>query len=115
MSAIGHRLLWLIIIVALMGGAARAQQNLDRGKSGAKLFAADCASCHRSPRGLAKGRFSWTLTYFLQRHYTSGHASAQELTAYLQSVDLPRAKPAPATRKSRTSPPSLRPPAPVPR
>ena len=114
MSAIGHRLLSLIIVVALTGGAARAQ-DLDRGKSGAKLFAANCATCHRSPRGLAKGRFSWTLTYFLQRHYTSGHASAQELSAYLQSVDLPRAKPAPAPRKPRPSPPSLRPPAPVPR
>ena len=118
MSAIGHGLLWLIAVVALTGGAARAQ-DLDRGKSGVKLFAANCATCHRSPRGLAKDRFSLTLTYFLQRHYTSGRSSAQELTAYLQSVDQPRAKSAAGTRKSRpearTSLRSLRPPASVPK
>ncbi len=99
MSAV--RVLSLIIIVALISAAAWAQ-DLDRGKSGAKLFAANCANCHHSPRGLAKGRFSWTLSYFLRQHYTSGSVSAQELAAYLQSVDLPRAKAAPATRKSRS-------------
>jgi hypothetical protein len=119
MLTIGHGLLASIIIAALTGGAARAQ-DLDRGKSGVKLFAANCASCHRSPRGLAKDRFSLTLTYFLQRHYTSGRTSAQELTAYLQSVDVPRAKSPAATRKSRpavarTPLRSLRPPASVPK
>jgi mono/diheme cytochrome c family protein len=114
MSAIGHRLLSLIIIVALTG-AARAQQDLDREKSGAKLFDTNCATCHRSPRGLAKGRFSWTLMYFLQRHYTSNYASAQELTAYLQSADLPRAKPPPDTRKSRPKATQTSLPAPVPK
>jgi hypothetical protein len=69
--------------------------------------------------GLARDRFSWTLSHFLQQHYTSSPASAQALTAYLQSVDAPRAKPQSAARKSRSpatsaSAPSLRPPAPVP-
>jgi mono/diheme cytochrome c family protein len=121
MLAFGGRLPSLTIIVitlTLTSGTPQAQ-DLDRDKSGAKLFAATCGDCHRSPRGLARDRFSWTLSYFLQQHYTSSPASAQALAAYLQSVDAPRAKPQSATRKSRpsatsTSEPSLRPPASVP-
>ena len=119
MSALGRRLSSLIIIIgALTGGPARAQ-DLDQGKSGAKLFVATCADCHRSPRGLAKDRFSWTLSYFLRQHYASSPASVEALTAYLQSVDAPRAKPQPGARKPQpsatgVSEPVLRPPAPVP-
>jgi mono/diheme cytochrome c family protein len=49
-------------IAVLIEGAANAQ-NLNQGKSVAKLFADSCATCHRSARGLAKGRFS--PTFFL--------------------------------------------------
>jgi hypothetical protein len=110
-------LLSLVIVVALLGATAQAD-DLDQGKSGAKLFAANCAHCHRSPRGLAKDRFSWTLSRFLQQHYTSGAASAQTLTAFLQSVDT-RAGSQPSVRNTRPpgtskSEPALRPPAPVP-
>jgi len=119
-SLVGLGLLSLIIILALTGGPTRAQvQGLDEGKSGAKLFTTICTDCHRSPRGLAKDKFGWTLSYFLRQHYTSSSASADALTAYLQSVDTPHAKPAPAARKSQptatsAAEPSLRPPAPVP-
>jgi len=81
MSAVGRGLLSLMIVLALMSGVARPE-DLDQGKSGAKLFAANCAHCHRSPRGLAKDRFSWTLSRFLQQHYTNGSASAETLTAF---------------------------------
>jgi mono/diheme cytochrome c family protein len=113
MAAVGRKLAWLIIIVALTGSPVRAQ-DLDHDKSAPKLFADSCASCHRSARGLAKGRFSVTLWYFLKQHYTSNSASAQALTAYLQSVDAPRTKSQHAARKSRppatkTSAPSARP------
>ena len=74
------------------GVDARAQENLDRDKSGPKLFAASCVECHKSARGLAKGRMSFTLSYYLRQHYTSSAQSAQTLTAYLQSVDTPPAK-----------------------
>src|SRR5262245_32069146 len=43
-----------VTITALIGAPAPAQ-NLDQDMSGAKLFAASCADCHRSARGLAKG------------------------------------------------------------
>ena len=114
MSACGGRLPSLIIIVAaLTSGPVRAE-NLDAGKSGATLFTATCASCHRSPRGLAKNRFSLTLSYFLQQHYTSSATSARVLTAYLQSVDAPRGKPQARPPEATAPAPSLRPPAPVP-
>ena len=110
-------LLSLMITVTLMGAIAQAE-DLEQGKSGAQLFAANCAHCHRSPRGLAKDRSNWTLSRFLQQHYTSGSASAQALTAFLQSVDT-RAGSRPTVRNSRpsgtsASEPTLRPPAPVP-
>ena len=114
MSACGRRLpsLVIIIIAALTSGPARAE-NLDAGKSGATLFTATCASCHRSARGLAKNRLSLTLSYFLQQHYTSSATSARVLTAYLQSVDAPRGKAQPRP-PVRTAPvPLLRPPAPL--
>ena len=108
----------MIIIGALTVRPARAQ-DLDQDKSGAKLFATTCTDCHRSPRGLAKDRFSWTLSSFLQQHYTASPASAHALTAYLQSVDAARAKSQPAARTSQPpgtsgSVPPPRPPAPVP-
>jgi mono/diheme cytochrome c family protein len=107
----------LIIILVLTGGPVRAHaQGLDEGKSGAKLFTTICVDCHRSPRGLAKNRFSWTLSYFLRQHYTSSTASADALTAYLQAVDAPRAKPARKAQPTEAgaSEPPPRPQAPVP-
>src|ERR1700682_328037 len=111
-------LLALGAISVLIGGVAHAQ-NLDQGKSVARLFADGCATCHRSARGLAKGRFSLTLFMFLQKHYVSNSDSAWELTSYLESVDGARrgqtrnaaARWSPPTGASRTS---LRPPASVP-
>ena len=106
-------------MLVLIGGAAHAQ-NLDQGKPAATLFADGCATCHRSARGLAKGRFSLTLFLFLQKHYATNSSSAWALTSYLESVDdVPRgksrtaaAKPQPSSvRTSRSSP---RPPMPVP-
>ncbi|WP_376708110.1 hypothetical protein [Bradyrhizobium campsiandrae] len=84
-------------------------QNLDAGKSAEKLFADGCATCHRSPRGLAKGRYTLTLSWFLQDHYSAGPDTAKALAAYLVSVDTP--PPGPATKpgakqaKSKPRPP----------
>jgi hypothetical protein len=95
-------------------------QNLDAGKSAVRLFADSCVTCHRSPRGLAKGRYRVTLFMFLQDHYSATSGTAWELASYLSSVDTPQrgrsrtaaassSAPATSTRKS-----SNRPPAPVP-
>ena len=91
-----------------------------------KLFAESCAACHRSARGLAKGRFSITLYLYLQKHYASNASSAWALTSYLESVDSAKRAPtraaaaAPAPQSSTpqsstwTSRSSLRPPAAIP-
>jgi hypothetical protein len=111
------------LLASLIGIAAAAMltaahaQNLDAGKPAAKLFADGCATCHRSPRGLAKGRFSLSVQWFLRDHYVSGPESANALAAYLESVDSapggkPRAaKPPKPAGAARSSP---RPPAGVP-
>jgi mono/diheme cytochrome c family protein len=109
----------LAAIVALGIGAAHGE-NLDQGKSATRLFADGCASCHRSARGLAKGRFRLTLFLFLQQHYATNSSSAWELTAYLESVDGERrgrsraAAAKPSRPASRNSGLPLRPPMPVP-
>ena len=86
-------LLMLVAAVAAAAGPARAQ-DLDAGKSGERLFAANCTACHRSPRGLAK-RNRISLFYFLREHYTSSQASAGALAAYLaaMSAETTRTKP----------------------
>jgi hypothetical protein len=84
-------------------------QNLDAGKSAEKLFADGCATCHRSPRGLAKGRYTLTLSWFLQEHYAAGSDTAKALAAYLVSVDTPPpaapGKPGAKAAKSKPRPP----------
>lgn len=96
-----------VMVTALAGGVATAQ-DLDQGKSGAQLFATNCIECHHSPKGLARGRFSWTLSSFLQEHYTAGSTSVQVLTAYLQSVDAHRPNPGPAVHNRRAADNSAR-------
>jgi hypothetical protein len=98
--AIVHAL--AICAVLGMASATRAQENLDRNKTGPKLFAASCVQCHKSARGLAKGRISFTLSYYLRSHYTSSSDTASVLTAYLQSVDTPPAKAKRAAGKTQT-------------
>jgi len=111
-------LVWALLVAIVISQPASAQgQNLDQDKTGPKLFATTCAECHRSARGLAKGRFSLTLWYYLQQHYTSSSATARSLTAYLQSVDTPpRSKTGKSqpTKSAATSGSTVRPPAAVP-
>lgn len=112
-----RRLLALAAIALIACSAASAQENLDAGKPPQKLFAEGCAGCHRSAKGLAKGRFSLSLYLFLQKHYASNASSAWALTSYLEQVDAKRATaraaaPRPSPASQSHSPP--RPPAPVP-
>ncbi len=107
---LGRCLLVLGAVCALLGPAARAQ-NIDEGKSAQRLFADTCVNCHRSPNGLAKGRFRPTLFLFLQDHYTTSKSEAWELSSYLASVDTSQSGRSKKTKQTRSS---RRPPAPVP-
>src|ERR1700744_5478025 len=106
-------------VISVLIATAAGAQNLDQGKSAQALFANGCAACHRSPRGLAKGRFRLTLFAFLQQHYSTSSSTAWELTSYLESVDdTPHGRPRPHAPKPRHTAlqpddPVVRPPAPV--
>jgi len=104
-------------VVGLAAAMPARAQNLDQGKSAAKLFGDSCATCHRSARGLAKGRFRLTLFVFLKDHYSTGSDTAWELASYLADIDnasggRPQGKPKKPPSASRSS--SLKPPAPIP-
>jgi hypothetical protein len=111
--------LFALVAAAVLIATAADAEDLDRGKPAPKLFAESCTTCHRSPRGLAKDRFTLTLYAFLQQHYASNSGSAWELASYLNSVDSAKQgrtraaahAPRAAVGSARTSP---RPPAPVP-
>lgn len=72
---------------ALLTCAGADAQDLDQGKSGARLFADSCVACHRNASGLAKGSFRLTLFIFLKDHYATNSNSAWELASYLESVE----------------------------
>jgi len=76
---------------------AHAQNNIDQGKSAAEIFAADCATCHKSVRGLAAGKNSFMLSSFLREHYTASRDQAAAMAAYVLSArgsePAPRQKP----------------------
>jgi len=83
-------------------GAASAQENLDAGKSGAQLYASNCAICHKSAQALNKsGGGLFGLDSFLREHYTSSRESAAAISAYLNTVGGGPADARPA--KKRTS------------
>ncbi len=81
---------WMAIGIGALAwaGAAGAQENLDRGKSGAQLYGSDCAICHKSPQKLdlvhTGGLFG--LESFLREHYTASRESAAAITAYLKGL-----------------------------
>ena len=84
MSALRGVCLLTVMGLGFMAASARAE-DFEAGKSGAKIFESDCVTCHRSPRGLAKGMGSRALIDFLREHYTTGLGPANELATYLES------------------------------
>lgn len=96
--------LMTLAAAAVLTATVAAAQNLDAGKSPQKLFADGCATCHRSPRGLAKGRFSLTLSWFLKDHYATSSDTAKALAAYLEAVDTPSPRAAAKRGANRSAP-----------
>jgi hypothetical protein len=109
MMGLARRLVAAVAVLAVWAAApACGQENLEKGKTPAELYASDCAICHKSPRGLVKGRYS--LENFLREHYTASRESAAAISAYLRTVDraAPKARDEPASRrKSKAAKPAL--------
>ena len=133
----GRRLVavWVVVAAGLNAGPALAQEDLNRGKSPAQLFASDCADCHRSPRALGRRDNANALAGFLRVHYTASRESAAAIASYLVSLgpeprggtarpparsrpaaaqdqSKPSAEPQPAAKSGEPAPPT--PPEPIP-
>ncbi len=99
---------------------AHAQTSIDQGKTPAEIFAIDCATCHKSARGLAHGKTSSELASFLAEHYTSGRDQAAALAAYVMGAGGGDAAPTqargpktqPETKPAETKPAEIKPPEP---
>lgn len=89
------------LLVGLVPALAQAQTNIDEGKSPAQIFSSDCATCHKSMRGLANGRNSLTLRSFLAEHYTSSSQQAAALAAYVLGAGGNSGPPPPPVREAR--------------
>jgi mono/diheme cytochrome c family protein len=95
------------LLAGLVPALAHAQTNIDQGKSPAEIFANDCATCHKSARGLANGRGSSGLAGFLIEHYTASKDQAAALAAYVMGAGGGEA--APATQQGRGAKPAAQP------
>jgi hypothetical protein len=84
LSAMGRCL--LVIGLLAWGGASSQAEDLERGKSGPAIFAADCSACHRNAQGLAYGMSPSDLMNLLRQHYTTGPGPANQVATYLLSV-----------------------------
>ena len=63
---------WLTLgSLALFLTSSGAQEDLDRGKTPAQLYASGCATCHKSPQSVAKTNSIFGLESFLSEHYTT--------------------------------------------
>ena len=89
-------------LVLCLASSAGAQENLDKNKTAAQLYASDCAGCHKSPQSLkATGPFG--LESFLREHYTTSGQSAAAIAAYVNGLRKPLAEPARDRAAKRTT------------
>ena len=70
--------------------SAAAQSSLDKGKTGAQLYASTCAGCHKSPQGVTKTTMVFGLDSFLREHYAASPESAATIAAYLKGLERKR-------------------------
>ena len=94
----------IALFIGLVPIMAQAQTNIDQGKSPAEIFANDCATCHKSARGLANGRGSSGLASFLAEHYTASKDQAAALAAYVMGAGGGEAAPAARGPKPASAP-----------
>jgi hypothetical protein len=86
MSGFWRRLMGIFGVVGfLVAAPVGAQENLDSGKTGAQLFASNCALCHKSVQALNKSGGIFGLSSFLREHYAASRESADIIATYVQS------------------------------
>ena len=94
MAGVGRIILAGTLLAGVGVAAVRAQTVLGDPRDAARTFAANCSTCHKSPRGLAK---SGSVAGFLRQHYTTGPEMSAAMAAYLVSAgSAPESKKGPA-------------------
>src|ERR1043166_9006499 len=89
-SGFGRILLIGALLAAGLGIARlHAQTVLGDPRDAARIFAANCSVCHKSPQGLAK---SGQVAGFLRQHYTTGPEMSAAMAAYLVAAGSAPAK-----------------------
>jgi hypothetical protein len=86
------------MLAALAPAMARAQTNIDQGKSASQIFSNACAECHKSASALRKGKSAAAVAEFLREHYTTGRDQAASLAAYVVGGRDTVAAPAPGQK-----------------
>ena len=66
--------------------SAGAQENLDKNKTGAQLYASNCAACHKSSQSVTKTTGGLGLESFLREHYPATPEAAATIAAYLKGL-----------------------------
>jgi hypothetical protein len=104
--ALFGRMFVAVLVLAgagLSAGSVLAQEDLNRGKTPAQLFASDCAECHRNPRSISKRDNANALADYLRVHYTASRESAAAIAGYLVSLGgaVEPARPARSATPSR--------------
>jgi len=87
MSSHGIRLA-ISSLVLCFASSAGAQGSLEEGKTAAQLYAANCASCHKSPQSVTKATGIFGLESYLREHYTPNPQSAATIAAYLEGLEM---------------------------
>jgi hypothetical protein len=99
----------LIVVISFVtvciAGSAGAQENLERAKTAAQLYATNCASCHKSPQSVTTTtKIFGGLEGFLREHYTPSSQSAATIAAYLNGLKKQSSGSVRARDAKRTSP-----------
>jgi mono/diheme cytochrome c family protein len=89
-----------------VASSAGAQENLDKGKTGAQIYASNCAACHKSPQSVIKTIAVSGLENFLSVHYAANPESAAKIAAYLKGLEKRKARSARQTAHASQANPS---------
>ena len=87
MSSHAIRLALVGSLALYFASSAGAQGSLEQGKTAAQLYAANCASCHKSPQSVTKATGIFGLENYLREHYTPSPQSAAIIAAYLDGLE----------------------------
>jgi mono/diheme cytochrome c family protein len=91
--------------LALCVTSSGAQESLEKGKTGAQLYASHCAACHKSPQSVTKSTEG-----FVSEHYPVTPESAATIATYLNGLKKPEPPRGRAAKRTNQAKPPEPPP-----